>query len=102
MKPIQKIYWLRLALGIVAALACTGYAVAAHPSANSLDPYYLLNNISIALIVYILSYYILKPRFVDKVEKPQKLVTMGIGVYFLSWAVFWVLFYTIASTASIA
>jgi hypothetical protein len=29
------------------------------------------------------------------VEKPQKLVSTGIGVYFMAWIVFWVLFYTI-------
>jgi hypothetical protein len=29
------------------------------------------------------------------VQKPQKLLTAGIGIYFLSWIVFWTLLYTI-------
>jgi len=42
----------------------------------------------------LLSYYALKPRFKDKVAKPSKILTTGIGVYFLSWIVFYVLLYT--------
>lgn len=52
------------------------------------------NGISIALIVYLLSYYIIKSKFKALVQKPQKLVTTGIGVYMLSWLVFWILLYT--------
>jgi hypothetical protein len=44
--------------------------------------------------VYILSYYALKARLRDKVKKTQKLFTTGIGVYFLSWLVFYALIYT--------
>jgi hypothetical protein len=29
------------------------------------------------------------------VEKPQKIASTGIGIYFIAWLVFWVLFYTI-------
>jgi hypothetical protein len=57
------------------------------------------NSISIALIVYIVSYYIVKRIFSPKVEKPQKIATAGIGIYFLSWLVSWILLYTILATA---
>lgn len=53
------------------------------------------NSASIAIIVYIASYYLLKSKFGTKVQKPQKILTAGIGIYILAWAVFWVLFYTI-------
>jgi len=54
----------------------------------------LMNGMSIAIIVYIVSYYIMKPRFALKVDKPRRIFTMGIGIYFLAWLVFWVLLYT--------
>ena len=61
----------------------------------------LLNGVSIALVTYLISYYIIKSKFSLKVEKPQKLVTMGIGIYFISWIAFWTLLYTIvAATAA--
>lgn len=55
----------------------------------------LLNCVSIALMVYLLSYYVLKRMFMYKVEKSQKIFTMGIGIYFITWLVFLVLFYTL-------
>jgi len=55
----------------------------------------LLNSLSIAVIVYLISYYVIKRIFILKVEKPQKLFTMGIGIYFIAWLVCWVLLYTI-------
>ncbi len=53
------------------------------------------NSASLAIIVYVLSYYFIKSRFALKVQKPQKLLTTGIGIYFLAWIVFWALFYTL-------
>jgi len=47
-----------------------------------------------ALIVYMLTYYILKWKFVAKVEKLTKVLTTGIGTYFLVWIVCWVMFIT--------
>ena len=54
---------------------------------------------SIALIIYLTSYYVIKLKFMNKVEKPRKLITTGIGIYFLSWIVFWALLYTIIAAA---
>jgi hypothetical protein len=96
METLEKIYCLRLALGIVAAFVCAGYGIAAGVISNQEFPLNtFFNSLSIALIVYIISYYIIKRKFILKVEKPQKLASTGIGIYFISWMVFWVLLYTI-------
>jgi len=101
MTPLQKIYWLRVALGIVAAIICIGYGLATGTiSTSEFTTTTLLNGMSLALVTYIISYYIIiKPKFMLTVDKPQKLFTMGIGIYFISWLVFWVLLYTIIAVA---
>ena len=101
MKALTTIYWLRVAFGILAAVSCVGYGIVAGSiNANLTDWRIFLNGISIALIVYLLSYYLIKAIFITKVEKPQKLFTMGIGIYFLAWMVFWILLYTILASIS--
>jgi len=99
MKTLEIIYWLRLALGITAALMCTGYGLATNTIVKE-NPTYttLLNGMSIALVIYLISYYIIKSKFSLEVEKPQKLGTTGIGIYFISWIAFWTLLYTIIAT----
>jgi len=96
MKTLETIYWLRLALGITAALICTGYGLATDTIVKeNFTLTTFINGLSLALITYIISYYVIKLKFSLKVEKTQKLITTGIGVYFLSWIVFWVLLYTL-------
>ncbi|MEM3730355.1 MAG: hypothetical protein QW667_02465 [Candidatus Bathyarchaeia archaeon] len=96
MKTLEKVYWLRFALGIVAAIICVGYGIAAGKiSSSEFDIRTFMNSLSIALIVYLISYYAIKSKFFLRVDNPQKLVTAGIGIYFLAWIVFWVLLYTI-------
>jgi len=56
------------------------------------DP--LINGITIALAVYLITYYILKWRFATKVEKQTKILTMGVFVYFLAFTFCFVLFVT--------
>ena len=96
MRPLVLIYWTRLALGIVAALISA--LLATMQSASSLNTF--LNGITIALLVYIISYYALKAKFRNKVEKQSKIMSMGIGIYFISWAVFFILSYSIIYTLS--
>lgn len=96
MKPLETLYLLRFALGIVAALICVGYEQAVGFISTEFNLTVLLNGIAFALIVYMLSYYVIRPKFILKVEKPQKIFTTGMGIYFLSWLVVWVLLYTIA------
>jgi hypothetical protein len=91
LKPLVMIYWIRVALSIVAA------AISA-VAATFFDPYSIntfINGITIALLIYLISYYVLKAQFLNKVEKQSKIMTMGIFIYFISWAAFLILFYSI-------
>lgn len=87
MKPTTIIYWTRACLGIVAALISTLLSSVANIN--------FLNGVTIALLIYIVSHYVYKPLFLTKVEKPSKIFTTGIGAYFLTWVVGWVIFYTL-------
>ena len=88
MNPLTIIYWTRFLLGTVAA-ALSALLTDFLPEFN------LLNGISIALLVYIVSYYVYKAAFVGKVEKQSKIMSQGIGIYFFTWLVSWILMYTI-------
>lgn len=99
MKPLETLYWLRLGLGITAALICTGYGLGTNTIVKqdfTLGTF--INGLSIALITYLTSYYLIKFKFSAKVDKPRKLVTTGIGIYIISWIAFWTLLYTIIAT----
>jgi hypothetical protein len=97
MKPLELVYWTRFGTGVLAAVVCIAYVLALNgsPTGASLpDTGVVFNSISLAIIVYVLSYYILRAKFKDQVAKTQKLFTTGIGIYFLAWLVFYALFYT--------
>jgi uncharacterized membrane protein YvlD (DUF360 family) len=99
MKPIKILYWLRFLLGIAAAVVCIGYGLATNTVKVDVAPNVFINGFSIAIIVYIISYWIIKPVFVTKLDKPQKIFTTGIFLYFVTWLVFWVLFNTLLIAA---
>ena len=84
MKPLSVVYSIRACLGIVAAAMCV---------LLRLDD--LLTGVSLGIFFYLLTYYILKHFFVAKVEKPSKIMTMGIGAYFLTFAVVFGLLFTL-------
>lgn len=88
MKPLSFIYWSRAGLGIGTALLCVLLNIL-------LPEFSLYSNISVALLVYIVAYYIYKWRFIALVEKPSKIATQGIGAYILTWIVALGLFYTL-------
>jgi len=88
LKPLTIIYWSRVCFGILAGLICVLLRLD-----QATNPF--LSGISAGIIVYIVSYYVLKWQFVAKVEKPSKVLWMGIGAYFLTWIVAWTLFYTL-------
>lgn len=90
MKPTTIIYWTRVCLGVVVALLSAFLSVVVHIS--------LLNGITIALLFYIITHYVFKSLFLAKVEKPSKILTTGIGAYFLTWIVSWIIFYTLFKT----
>jgi hypothetical protein len=90
MNALTIIYWTRVLLGIVAALLCTLF--------NELvGGISILNGISIALLVYIITYYVYKARFLTKVEKRSKLFSTGVGAYFFTWIVMFALMFTLVS-----
>ena len=95
MKPSQSLYWIRAVLGVVigAITALYDYAMGlAKPSTDIND---LFTGLALALIFFIVTYYILKLRYIGKFEKKSKLITTGIGTYFLLWIIVWVLIHTI-------
>jgi len=91
LKPLEVIYWIRVALSIVAGVISAFVATLFDPFAFNT----FLNGLTIALAIYLLSYYVLKAKFMNKVEKQSKIMTMGIFIYFIAWAVFFILFYSI-------
>jgi hypothetical protein len=113
LNPLEKVYWLRLALGLLAGSLCVGYALAAGKIPSNVtfkedntlafpqDVSLIFNCMTIAIIIYILSYYAIKYKFIKLVQKPQKLFTMGIGIYFIGWLVFWTMLYTILAGAPV-
>jgi hypothetical protein len=95
---LAKIYWTRVALGAIAGLICTGSVVlfkSFDPSVTYLSLIgslnTLLNGITIALLIYLVSYYVLKAKFSTQVEKQSKIMSMGIFIYFFTWLIVWVL-----------
>jgi hypothetical protein len=91
LKPLEKIYWIRVTLSIIAGGISALVATFFDP--NEFNTF--LNGITVALAIYLISYYALKAKFANKVEKQSKIMSMGIFIYFIAWAVFFVLFYTI-------
>ena len=97
MNVLTKIYWLRVALGAVAGIISTAIpiiiqSVSGKPLIDQMgETNTLLNGITVALLIYLLSYYILKSKLASQVEKPTKIMTMGIFIYFFTWLVVWVL-----------
>ena len=87
LKTLNVIYCLRIGFGILAALVA---ALVVNLKVG--NP--LINGITVGLAVYILTYYLLKMTFANKVEKPTKILTMGYGVYALTFIFCWVLFIT--------
>lgn len=90
MKPLDMIYWVRALLGAVIGLLCTLYLyVAVNRDLGSILT--LLSGLSFAILFYTATFYVVKFKFLGRVEKRSKLLTHGIGVYFFAWVVTWVL-----------
>jgi hypothetical protein len=84
METLNLIYWSKACLGIVTALLCMIFRI------ND-----FLTGLSLGIIVFLLSDIILRRLFIVKVEDPRKILTTGIGAFFLVWIVSWVLFYSL-------
>ena len=101
MNPLTKIYWIRVALGAIAGLVSTAVSVVSQSVTGTTilqqvgNTNTLLNGITIALLVYLLSFYLLKAKYASQVEKKSKIMSMGIFIYFFSWLVIWILTLTL-------
>jgi len=92
MTPVVQLYWIRVASGIAAGAVS---AIVAFLIGNLTDITTLINCFTIALIIYLASYYVLKPMFKDKIEKQSKILNTGVAMYFFAWLPFFVLFFTL-------
>jgi zinc transporter ZupT len=99
MTPVVQLYWLRVVLGIVAG-AITAVLAAVLGGSNGIsDLTTLLNSVTLALLIYFVTYYILRGYYKTKIEKQSKVLSTAIGMYFFAWLSFYVLFYTVTLVA---
>jgi uncharacterized membrane protein YidH (DUF202 family) len=91
MTPIVQLYWIRTALGIIAGALS---AIVAILMGNMTNIDTLVDSFTIALIVYLASYYVLKAVYKNKIEKQSKILSTAIAMYFFAWLPFFILFYT--------
>ena len=97
MNVLTKIYWLRVTLGAIAGLASTSVSILTGSATGTsmltqiANTSTLLNGITIALLVYLISFYVLKAKYSMQVEKKSKIMSMGIFIYFFTWLIIWVL-----------
>ncbi len=97
MNALSKIYWMRVAMGAIAGLISASISILTQSAAGTTileqvgNTTTLLNGITIALLLYLISFYVLKARYASQVEKPSKIMSMGIFIYFFTWLLAWVL-----------
>ena len=94
MTPVVQLYWLRVALGIIAGAITAFIAAYFGGKAGMSDVTTLVNSITVALLIYFVSYYVLRGYYKNKIEKQSKILSTAIGMYFFAWLSFFVLFYT--------
>lgn len=82
---------IRIVLGIISGI----FGALVAQLLNPIDIMTFLNCITIALGIYLISYWLIKIQFYNKVEKKSKIMTMGIGIFFISWIISLGLTYTI-------
>ena len=91
MRPLVIIYWARVVLGIISGSISTVLTLSM--GERGLPTF--LNGLTIALVVYLITFYIIKAKFAKTVEKPSKLMSQGIGIYFFAWLLTWIMLYTL-------
>jgi hypothetical protein len=97
MTPIVQLYLVRVVLALVAAALS---AVVAFVLGNLTDISTLVNCISIALLIYLVSFYPIKAVYKNKIEKQSKILSTAIGMYFFTWIAFFILFFTIIQSVA--
>jgi len=94
MTPIVQLYLIRVVLGIIAGAATAAVAYFVGGTAGLYDYSTLLNSITVALLIYFITYYIFRGVYKTKIPTVSKILSTGIGMYFFTWIAFFVLFYT--------
>jgi hypothetical protein len=92
MTPVVQLYTIRLILGVVAAAVS---ATVAFLIGNVMDISALFNAFTVALVIYLVTYYIFKGFYKNKIEKQSKILSTAIGMYFFCWIALFVLFFTV-------
>jgi hypothetical protein len=88
LKPLSVIYCIRVCLGVAAGALCAVFGF------NN-----LLNGITLSILFYIITNYLLKQLFIAKVKESSKVIKTGIFAYFLTWLVAWIVFYSLMHPA---
>jgi ABC-type uncharacterized transport system permease subunit len=91
MTPVVQLYCIRIVLGIIAA-ALSAVVAFLLGTAGGISTF--VNSLTVALVVYLLTYYILKAVYKNKIEKQSKILSTAVGMYFFTWITFFILFYT--------
>jgi len=84
LKALSVLYLIRVFLGVASAALCAVFRFTS-----------LIDGLWLSLTVYIITYYILRQLFIEKVKEARTVATTGIGAFFLTWIVTWVLLLTI-------
>ncbi|MDR1993281.1 MAG: hypothetical protein LBQ98_07310 [Nitrososphaerota archaeon] len=92
MSPIVQLYLIRTTLGILAGGISAALAQFIFVEATDFVP--LINCITVAIAVYLVTFYVLKAVYRNKVEQQSKILSTGIGMYFFVWIASLVLIYT--------
>jgi hypothetical protein len=99
LKVLEQLYWLRGLSGVVAGILSTLYTYYAHEISTTIfSAYTFVNGLTIVLAIFLFTYYVFKYAFGSRIEKPTKLFSTGIGIYFIAWIVIWALLYTLIAT----
>ncbi|HIE14284.1 TPA: hypothetical protein EYP70_03325 [Candidatus Bathyarchaeota archaeon] len=88
MDPLDTIYWIKLCLGVLAAIICILLRV------NN-----LITGTGIGFATYAISDRILRQIFIDKIEKSTEVTKTGAGIYAITFLFSWILLYTFIITS---
>ena len=91
MTPVVQLYWIRISLGVVAGAISA--VLALYLPLNDLSS--LIDSFTVALLIYLVSYYPLKAIYSKKIEKQSKILSTAVIMYFFAWLPFFVLFFTL-------
>jgi len=95
MKPSTSLYCIRAILGMIIGALDALYDYSVHTLSHppSIDDFF--TGLSFALLFFIITYYVLRVFYINKFQKKSKILSTGIGTYFILWIVAWVLINTL-------